>query len=109
MFLHGARVKREEREGRREGDARENQRHAEIRRAGRATLESEELERAEPLEGPENESALNGPRRPRAPREEERDDGESDGDQGEIARAQKMRAEDEQGESRGEEAQGRAA
>jgi hypothetical protein len=88
VFLHGARVKREEREGRREGDARENQRHAEIRRAGRAALESEELERAEPLEGP---------------------DSESDGDQGEIARAQKMRAEDEQGESRGEEAQGRAA
>ena len=109
MLLHGARAETEERGGRREGEAHENQRHAEVWRAGRAVLESEELECAEPLEGPENESALNGPRRPRAPREEERDDGESDGDQGEIARAQKMRAEDEQGESRGEEAQGRAA
>ena len=109
MFLHGARVKREEREGRREGDARENQRHAEIRRTGRAALAHEEQERAEPLERSENESALNGPRRPRTPDEEKRGDGESDGDQGEVARAQKMRAEDEQGESRGEEAQGRAA
>jgi hypothetical protein len=109
MLLHGARAETEERGGRREGDAHENQRHAEVWRAGRAVLESEELECAEPLEGPESESALNGPRRPRAPHEEERDDGQGHGDQHEVSRAQEVRAQNEEGESRGEEAQGQAA
>lgn len=109
MLLHGTRAEGEEREGRREGDAHENQRHAEVRRAGRAALAREERERAEPLEGPENESALNGPRRPRAPHEEERDDGQGHGDQREVSRAQEVRAQDEEGESRGKEAQSHAA
>ena len=81
MLLHGARAKREEGERRREGDGGEDQRHAEVRRARRAALFGEERERAEPLDGPEDESALNGPRGPRAPHEEERDDDEGRRDQ----------------------------
>src|SRR5664280_3140127 len=108
MLLHATRAESEEREGRREGDAHENQRHAEVRRAGRAALAREEREREEPLEGLESESALNGPRRPRAPHEEERDDGQGHGDQREVSHAQEVRAQDEEGESRGEKAQGHA-
>jgi len=109
MLLHGARAEGEEREGRREGDAREDQRHAEVRRAGRAALAREKRECAEPLERPENESALHGPRRPRAPHEEEKGGGQGHGDQREVSRAEKVRAEDEERESRGEKAQGHGA
>lgn len=109
MFLHGARVKREERKGRREGDGGEDQRHAEVRRARRAALFGKERKRAKPLEGPKDESALNDPRCPCASHEQQRDGGQGRGDERELSRAQEVRAQDEKRESRGEEAQGRAA
>ena len=53
-----------------------------------AALESEELERANPLERPEKEGDLHGPRRPRAPHEEESEDGQDEGDQRDLPREQ---------------------
>src|SRR5664279_2249571 len=105
MLLHGARAEGEEREGRREGDARENQRHAEVRRAGRAALAREKSKRAQPLDRPESESALHGTRRPRARHEEEKGDGQGHGHQRELSRTEEVRAQDEEGEPRREEAQ----
>ena len=106
VLPHGARAEGEEGKRRREGDARENHRHAKVRRASRAALENEERERANPLESPENESALNGPGRPRTPHEEQKGESDGRGDQREASRAQEVRAEDEKRECRGYEALG---
>ena len=74
-----------------------------MRLARSTALFGEEYEGAQPFEGPEAERELNGPRRPGAPHEKERDDGKSHGDHREIARAQKVRAEDEEDEGDGKE------
>jgi hypothetical protein len=109
MLLYRARAEGQEREGRREGDARENQRHAEVRRAGRAALARKERERAKPLEGSQNESALNSPSRQRSPHEEESDHGQGHDDQREVSGAEEVRAQNEEGKSRGKQARGHAA
>jgi len=109
MLLHGVRAEGQKREGRREGDASENQRHAEVRRAGRAALARKERECAKPLEGSQNESALNGPSRQRSPHEEEGDHGQGHDDQHEVSGAEEVRAQNDEGKSRGEQAQGHAA
>ena len=108
MLLHGARAEGEQRRGRREGNTRENQRHPEVRCAGRAALVGEERQSAQPLEGPENESSLNDPRRPRAPHEEKRHEGQDEGDERETSGRRKCVPRTKKGESRWEEARGHA-
>ena len=64
--------------------------------------------RAQPFEDTENEGALDDPRRPRCGGRKGADGDEGGGDEREMSRAQEVRAQDEQSESRRQEAEGHA-